>query len=155
MTTRLHLAWLGAALLATGCAQGSTQTAATPPLATQPTTGDEIGAVARNNVTVTFARNSASLSGESIKSLDVAARLFRDVNPVRMFAVGYADPSGSEYSNLLISAKRALVVKDALVARGIPPDRVQIQAFGASELADQEAPASPSNRRVVVTWRVI
>jgi outer membrane protein OmpA-like peptidoglycan-associated protein len=47
------------------------------------------------------------------------------------------------------------VVKKALVARGIPADRLLLQAFGASSPADASNPNAAENRRVVVTWRLL
>ena len=72
-----------------------------------------------------------------------------------MFTTGYADRSGDEYRNVLLSARRAEAVKRALVARGIPADRLLIQALGESELANTANPDSPENRRVVITWRLL
>ncbi len=50
---------------------------------------------------------------------------------------------------------RAWTVKQALVARGIPPDRVMIQALGASDPANAADPRAPENRRVLIKWRII
>ena len=125
------------------------------PLSTKPTVAQEAGAVVNNQVVVTFPLGGSTLTPEDNKQLDLAARLFRDVNPVLMFTTGYADHSGDEYSNVLLSAKRAETVKRALVARGIPPDRLLLQALGESELANTSDPLAPANRRVVITWRLL
>ncbi len=146
---------LAAGLALAGCAHPSGPPAATPPLASQPTVGQEIGAVVQNKVTVTFAPGSDRLSPEANQQLDVAARLFRDVNPVVMYAIGYSDARGGEFSNIVLSAKRARAVKVGLMARGIPADRVLIQAFGESEPANASDPLAPENRRVNVMWRVV
>ena len=128
---------------------------APPPLETKPTTAQEAGAVVNNKVEVVFPPGGATLTPEANKELDLAARLYRDVNPVLMFTTGYADHSGDEYSNILLSAKRAETVKRALVARGIPPERLLLQALGESELANTADPLAPENRRVVFTWRLL
>lgn len=114
--------------------------------------GREVAAAARNNIEVRFANGSDRLEPEAGNQLDVAARLFRDVRPVAMFSVGYSDASGDEYANLLLSAKRARVVKQALVARGIPANQVMLRAYGQSDPIDKANPADPANRRVRVTW---
>jgi OOP family OmpA-OmpF porin len=116
---------------------------------------DEASAVVNNKVVVTFPPGGTALSPEANRQLDTAARLFRDANPVLMFTTGYTDHSGDEYSNVLLSAKRAEAVKRALVARGIPADRLLLQALGESELANPSDPLSPENRRVVITWRLL
>ncbi len=126
-----------------------------PAAADKPTLGQEAGAVAANNVDIAFPLGAATLTPEANKQLDLAARLYRDAHPVLMFTTGYADRSGDEYQNVLLSARRAETVKRALVARGIPADRLLIQALGESELADTANPDGPDNRRVVITWRLL
>ncbi|MGI4941551.1 MAG: OmpA family protein [Janthinobacterium lividum] len=121
----------------------------------KPTVGQEIAAVADNKITVTFPQGGATLTPDANKQLDLAARLYRDANPVAMFTAGYTDRSGDEFGNLLLSAERARAVKGGLVARGIPADRLLIQAFGSSELANSSDPQAAENRRVVVTWRLL
>ena len=155
----LHPTWAFAALIAaTGCAQQGAVTPAPanpPPLASKPTVGQEVGAVANNKVQVTFPAGGTTLNQDAQGQLDLAARLFRDVNPVEMFSIGYTDPVGSEYGNILLSARRAEAVKQGLVARGIPADRIKVQALGASELANSSDPNAPENRRVVIQWRIL
>ena len=96
-------------------------TAANPPvLESHPSVGQEVGALAENKVEVIFPVGGAVLTPAADRQLDLAARLYRDANPVAMFTSGYSDHSGDEYSNLLLSAKRAQAVKRGLVARGDP-----------------------------------
>ena len=119
-------------------------------------TSDQVAAaVADNKITVTFPESGATLTPDANKQLDVAARLYRDASPVAMFTAGYTDRGGDEFGNLLLSAERARAVKGGLVARGIPAERLLIQAFGSSELANSSDPKAPENRRVVVTWRLL
>lgn len=126
-----------------------------PSQVTKVTVAQEVGAVANNQVEVTFPRGGTTLTPEGNKQLDLAARLFRDASPVVMFTTGYSDRSGDEYANVLLSARRAEVVKRGLVARGIPPGRLLIRANGASELANTADPLSAQNRRVVITWQLL
>lgn len=142
-----------AGLALAGCAQHPD--AAPVPLASHPTVGQEVGAVAQNQVEITFPNGGYQLSPEADRQLDLAARLFRDVNPVQMFSIGYTDPRGTELANIQLSALRALAVKRGLIARGIPGDRVVIQALGESDLANATDPLAPENRRVVIKWRLL
>ena len=155
---------LGAAALLSACAHplpGPNQAAAvvqappTVPLASKPSTGQEAKAVVNDKIQIVFPEGGSRLSSEANKQLDLAARLFRDANPVLMFTTGYSDNRGDEYANLLLSARRAQVVKKALVARGIPADRLLLQALGASDPANSGDPQAADNRRVVVTWRLL
>ena len=160
----LFLSSLGLAAFLSACAHpspGPNQAAAavqappTVPLASKPGVGEEAKAVANDKIQIVFPEGGSRLTPEANKQLDVAARLFRDANPVLMFTTGYSDNRGDEYHNLLLSARRAQVVKKALVARGIPADRLLLQALGASDPADSSDPTAPTNRRVVVTWRLL
>ncbi len=155
---------LAVALLLSACAApqpglnvaaSSVQAPPNVPLATKPTTGEEARAVVNDQIAITFTDGSAALSDDANKKLDLAARLFRDANPVLMFTTGHSDNSGDEYANLLLSARRAQAVKKALVARGIPADRLLLRAMGASDPVTNEAPSAAENRRVVVTWRLV
>jgi outer membrane protein OmpA-like peptidoglycan-associated protein len=108
---------------------------------------------APTDVQLFFNNGSTTLSGEADQKLDFAARLYREGNPVVMFVSGHADNSGGEYQNLILSGERARTVKQALVARGIPSDRLQLRAMGASLPTDPNTPTPENNRRVVITWR--
>lgn len=100
-----------------------------------------------------FADSSSALTATENQKLDQAARLYREGNPAVMFVTGHSDSRGSEYPNLLLSAERAKAAKEALVARGIPANRLQLQAMGSSLPRDPNTPPAQDNRRVVITWR--
>ena len=101
------------------------------------------------SLTIDFQQAGTSLSDTANRQLDGAARLYRDARPEVMIIAGHSDPTGQEYRNLLLSARRAELVKGALVARGVPADRLQIVAIGQAE----PVPGMPPMRSVVVTWR--
>lgn len=155
---RLRPLLFSLALGVAGCAQqqqSAVATAPTPPPQKNVTVGQELGAAVNNQIEVTFASGSDRLMPGADQQLDVAARLFRDVRPVAMFSVGYSDAVGSEFDNLVLSARRARTVKAALVARGIPADQVLLRAYGQSDPIDSANPNAPENRRVLVTWRIL
>ncbi len=153
------IVWLGAGLLLAGCSSGQpTALASQPPTPAPPAapqlSADEQAAVKQDNVVVLFQPGSDQITPQAARQLDVAARLFRDVRPVVMFAIGYSDTNGTEFGNLVLAGRRARAVKQALVERGIPADRLLIQALGESELANTAQPLSPENRRALVKWRM-
>jgi outer membrane protein OmpA-like peptidoglycan-associated protein len=143
-----------------GCASPppATQAKAPVPSTSSPSkptlTADEVAAVTADKVVISFPDGSSTLTPAANAQLDLAARLFRDASPVVMFTSGHSDPSGDEYTNLLLSARRAAVVKQGLVARGIPANKLLLQALGQSEPVDKSDPLSSENRRVVITWRL-
>lgn len=106
-----------------------------------------------NRLVIQFPIGSHALSPVAQAQLDLAAGLYRDAHPHQMFAAGHSDATGGEFGNLVLSARRSMAVKQALVARGVPADRLLVRALGASELADPGDPAGAGNRRAVVTWR--
>ena len=101
------------------------------------------------NVTVDFPAGGAKLTADAKQKLDGAARLYRDAGPEVMIVSGHADPSGREFANVILSAKRAEAVKQGLVDRGIPAAKLQIVAVGTAEPVPGDTPA----RTAVITWR--
>jgi OOP family OmpA-OmpF porin len=102
---------------------------------------------------VYFARGSAQLDPDAEKVADQAAGLYRQGNPSVMNVVGHTDPAGTEFSNLVLSAKRAETVKQALVKRGIPAKALQVLAAGTSDPAVPGANQDEAkDRRAVITW---
>jgi outer membrane protein OmpA-like peptidoglycan-associated protein len=136
----------GAALLATGgmaLAQTSTP-AATAPAPQGPT-----------SLSVYFAYGSWTLAPKDQQTLDEASRIFNDGKPIVMIITGMTDATGAPGPNLLLSQKRADVVFQGLIARGLPPEHFQILAAGATASLAGRAPAGADQelRKVEITWR--
>jgi OOP family OmpA-OmpF porin len=140
------------ALLVAGCANQTptTQQAVAPPPAPTPAVPAKASA---DSLQILFAVDSSTLSPAADAVIDHAARLFREGNPVVMTVAGHTDRDGAELANLFLSGRRAAVVKEALVARGIPADRLELVAYGIAEPAVPANPSAPENRRVVISWR--
>lgn len=66
------------------------------------------------------------------------------------YIVGYADESGLESKNLLLSENRSKSVSDYLIAHGIAPDRIQHNGAGVSRLH----PGLDPNRRASVSFLI-
>jgi outer membrane protein OmpA-like peptidoglycan-associated protein len=144
---------LGFALAMSGCAAPRP---APPPAqgAATASPGELVRAVADERIVVPFGAGGTALNPDGRAEIDRASRLFRTADPSRMTVAGHTDSSGSEFSNLVLSARRAETVKAAMVARGIPEDRLVVQALGESDPTDDTKPDDPANRRVVITWRL-
>ena len=69
--------------------------------------------------------------------------------------VGHADATGSDALNSALSLRRAEIVRDALVAAGIPSDLIDIAYHGANNplVPTPRGVAEARNRRVEVTIR--
>lgn len=138
---------LGFASVLTACAgpPPPPQVAVSPPAPV----AEETPKPAQESLTVDFKMAGAALSPEALSQLDGAARLYRDAKPEVMIISGHTDKTGEEFANLILSARRAEMVKRALVDRGIPADRLQIVADGEAERLPNITPT----RSAVVTWR--
>ncbi len=85
-----------------------------------------------------FEAGSAKVRPKDVALLDQASRLYRDGKPLVMVVTGSTD-----------------AVLRGLVARGIPTERFQILAKGATEpsVPTTSGAAEPGNRRAELTWR--
>ena len=68
-------------------------------------------------------------SGEATKIKDIASYM-RQNSTVILRIDGYTDPRGSAPYNKALSTRRVTAVRDALVAAGVPTDRITTGAFG-------------------------
>ena len=79
-----------------------------------------------------FELNSSDLKDESLVELNKIIK-FMTSNPFLVIEIGgHTDNTGSKAYNLNLSDDRASSVKDALVQRGIPSDRIQTKGYGMS-----------------------
>ncbi len=110
---------------------------------------------APESLKVYFDTGSAAIGADQSDTLDQAARLFRDGNPIVMIVAGVADTTGSPERNLELSLKRADSVARGLSERGIPANHLQVLGRGNSELAVDTAVgvSEPGNRIAEITWR--
>lgn len=148
-----HFSWLASLGLVSVLAACAGPQAPPPAAVSQAPSPAPVSQVATKpadeSLTIDFDTAGTALSSEASSQLDGAARLYRDAKPEVMIIAGHSDKSGEEFPNLILSARRAESVKQALVDRGIPAERLQIVAYGEAEPV---ANISPS-RSAVVTWR--
>ena len=113
------------------------------------------GPAASEWLRVYFELGSARIGTDQSDVLDIAARTFRDGDPYVMIVSGVADTVGSPATNLSLSLARAQAVVDALAARGIPVERLQVLGRGNSELVvdTDDDVQEPENRVVEISWR--
>jgi outer membrane protein OmpA-like peptidoglycan-associated protein len=79
----------------------------------------------------------------------------RRTEHVDISVVGHADATGSDEENMALSLSRAEIVRDALVAAGIPSDVIEVSYHGANNprVPTPRGVPEPRNRRVEVTIR--
>jgi outer membrane protein OmpA-like peptidoglycan-associated protein len=109
------------------------------------------------NFIVYFEWDRSNLTTEANAVIDSALERARQCNAQTVRVEGFTDTSGSPAYNVRLSQRRAAVVRDALVARGIPGQIIQTEGFGETRLAVETAQGvrEPLNRRseVVITFQ--
>lgn len=101
-------------------------------------------------VGVNFEFNSTKLLPESYPILFYAVQSLIQNPELKVEIQGYTDNIGSEKLNKQLSERRALAVRDYLIARGIDKERLQTIGFGeANPVADNKtADGRALNRRI-------
>ena len=99
-----------------------------------------------------FEWDRSNLNQAALETIDAAVNRARQCNVSGTVVVGHTDTSGSPTYNQGLSERRASVVRDALVARGLAGS-VTTQARGETDLARQtrDGVREPLNRRSAVT----
>lgn len=99
---------------------------------------------------IRFQTNSATIQPESAATLDRAAEILTEVDGVAIRVEGHTDSLGDDAANLVLSQRRAEAVVDALIERGIAPERLEAVGFGESRpIADNTTPEGrEQNRRI-------
>ncbi len=104
-------------------------------------------------VTVYFDYDKSNLTPQASSLIREAVSRSRefDVDGVRV--VGNTDSSGSSAYNQALSERRARVVRDALIAQGVPAGIISTQSLGESNLAKPtpDGTREPLNRRTEIT----
>ena len=100
-----------------------------------------------------FEWDRSNLNQAALETIDAAVTRARQCNVGGVVVVGHTDTSGSTQYNLGLSERRASVVRDALVARGIAAGSITTQARGETDLAraTRDGVREPLNRRTAVT----
>jgi outer membrane protein OmpA-like peptidoglycan-associated protein len=105
------------------------------------------GAPADRVFVVFFQEWSAALDDSATKVIQDVATIAKE-NPARKVVIhGFADPTGTARANALISALRAELVANQLVADGVAAGVITQQALGATDFALN----SQESRRVTIS----
>ncbi|MEQ1619645.1 MAG: OmpA family protein, partial [Terricaulis sp.] len=108
-----------------------------------------------------FEWDRSNLNADALATIDSAVARARQCNISGVVVVGNTDTSGSPTYNNALSERRASVVRDALVSRGIGAGAIRTEARGeTAQSALLRAPTrdgvrEPLNRRsnVTITFR--
>ncbi|MEZ6024235.1 MAG: outer membrane beta-barrel protein [Hyphomonadaceae bacterium] len=105
--------------------------------------------------TVYFEWDRSNLNQAALDTIDAAVTRARQCNIGNVLVVGHTDSSGPSTYNVGLSQRRASVVRDALVARGIAESVISSEFRGETDLARATGDnvREPLNRRTAVTIR--
>ncbi len=121
------VAALAAALAISACANN----AANGPLANAAATpGSQQDFVVNVGDRVFFSTDSSDLSQQARATLDKQAQWLNHYPQYTFVVEGNADERGTREYNLALGARRAQVVRDYLVSRGVPANRMSTISYG-------------------------
>ncbi len=111
---------------------------------------EERGLVVTLSGSILFRSAESTLLSSAQVKLDQVAKALLAVRERNLIVEGHTDSQGSESYNQGLSQRRADAVRDYLVQRGYPADRIQARGKGeGSPIADNASPEGRANNRRV------
>jgi outer membrane protein OmpA-like peptidoglycan-associated protein len=99
---------------------------------------------------IRFDSGKTTLKPESMGIINEVAEMMTDHPELKFSVEGHTDSDGDDAFNMELSEKRAEVVVDELIARGVEADRLESKGFGESEPIDlNNTPEGKANNRRV------
>jgi outer membrane protein OmpA-like peptidoglycan-associated protein len=102
---------------------------------------------------VFFDSGEAELSRDAEAELDKVAARLKELGG-RLLLRGFSDRSGPPAANVRVSLERAELVRQSLIARGLQPAAIRVEALGESQplIATADGVREPQNRRVEISF---
>lgn len=103
-----------------------------------------------------FDFDKATLKPAGKTRIDSEIQKLGDVNLNSVIAIGHTDSIGTDAYNQKLSERRAQAVKDYMVSKGVPADKISIKGMGESQpIADNKTKdGRAKNRRVEIEFNV-
>lgn len=99
---------------------------------------------------IMFAWDSSAITTGTRQRIEAAAPCIERSGHAPVYVEGHADDLGSEEFNILLSERRGMVVRDALIAAGVARERLQVIAKGSLEATGIDPEGRARDRRVVL-----
>lgn len=102
---------------------------------------------------VLFAVDTASLTGQGKTILDGQAKWLLDNADYRAIIEGHADEQGTREYNIGLGFRRATAVREYLVSKGVPADRIRVTSYGKErpiQVCSNESCYAQNRRAVTV-----
>lgn len=102
---------------------------------------------------VMYSTGESRLSPEAVARVERLAELLHELPELTVQLDGYADPRGEEGYNAELSGRRAEGVREVLIAAGVVPERISVEAHGetVSEAAEGNLDHYALERRVRIS----
>ena len=106
----------------------------------------------RMNFSLPFNRSQLSLTSEQKQQLDNYYQLYKDYNFPKLSIEGHTDSLGKEAANQKLSEKWAHRVKEYLVEKGYPEEKIEAKSYGEIRpiAENQTKEGRIKNRRVEI-----
>ena len=100
---------------------------------------------------VLFRTGSAEITPEIAHQIQVLAQAVAKSPALKVRVDGYADPRGTDDTNMKLSEDRANAVRDLFLAAGISEDVLEVNAYGKSQSVAADSDGYALERRVRLT----
>jgi outer membrane protein OmpA-like peptidoglycan-associated protein len=110
---------------------------------------------APRHFTLYFEFDADTLTEESSRQIPEVLDAVKRLAVPEVVVIGHTDTMGSAKSNVALGMKRAVAVRNVLVAAGIAPDMIQASSHGKGDLLikTRDKTPEPRNRRVEISVR--
>jgi OOP family OmpA-OmpF porin len=98
-----------------------------------------------------FETDKAVILPVSFPELDALAVFLKSYPALTIYIDGYTDKTGTDNTNVKLSADRANAVKTYLINKGVNPENLLSRWFGSEYPIDERYTNSVTNRRVEIT----
>jgi OmpA-OmpF porin, OOP family len=115
--------------------------------------GEITNTVASKDVHINFEFGSANISASSTQTLNEIYSSAVTADGLKIGVYGHTDNVGDPEANKDLSERRARAVKDFLVRKGIPLDRIRVHGYGEEQPLEDNITerGRAANRRVQIT----
>jgi outer membrane protein OmpA-like peptidoglycan-associated protein len=100
---------------------------------------------------VLFRTGSAEITPDIAHQIQVLAQAVAKSPALKVRVDGYADPRGTDDTNMKLSEDRANAVRDLLLAAGVSEEALEINAYGKSQSVAADSDGYALERRVRLT----
>lgn len=103
---------------------------------------------------VLFKTGSAEISPDLAHQIQAIAQAVSKSPELKVRVDGYADPRGTDESNMKLSQDRANAVRDLLLAAGVSTEALEVNAYGKTQSVASDSDGYAMERKVRLTLKM-